>query len=236
MEAATHTGWPFTRWVHRLRSRPLRRLRLDGRDVRVTESDVRSVLGRSSLPPPSPAARAAVSLATRRLADRAAVDLPTPWAEAVERAATPPGPDLGDSLDQAVVGTSLLARSPGWWRVVGGIQLALAATALAGLAWLAAYVAAGWLQLDGLLPEAPTVGVLPVPFLLLAGGLLLGPVLAALAAWLARVGARRRGATMDARLRESIATVADDHILGPVHRVLERHAATREALRHAADV
>ncbi len=236
MEAATHTGWPFTRWVHRLRSRPLRRLRLDGRDVRVTESDVRSVLGRSSLPPPSPAARAAVSLATRRLADRAATDLPTPWAEAVERAATPPGPDLGDSLDQAVVGTSLLARAPGWWRVVGGVQLTLAAAATAGLAWLAAYVVAGWLQLDRLLPEAPTVGVLPVPFLLLAGGLLLGPVLAALAAWLARIGARRRGATMDARLRESIAAVADDHVIGPVHRVLERHAATREALRHAAGV
>ena len=81
----------------------------------------------------------------------------------------------------------------------------------AGLAWLVAYVVAGWLQLDRLLPEAPTVGVLPVPFLLLAGGLLLGPVLAALAAWLARIGARRRGAVMDARLRESIAAVADDH-------------------------
>ena len=71
MEAAASTGWPFTRWVQRLRPRPLRRLRLDGRDVRVTDADVRSVLGRSSLPPPSPAARAAVDLATRRLADRA---------------------------------------------------------------------------------------------------------------------------------------------------------------------
>ncbi len=235
-DAAAATGWPFTRWVHRLRARPLRRLRLDGRDVRVTESDVRSVLGRSSLPPPSPAARAAVSLATRRVADRAASGLPAPWAEAVEHAATPPGPDLGDSLDQAVVGTSLHSRSPGWWRVVGGIQLALAAAAVAGLVWLAAYVAAGWLQLDGLLPEAPTVGALPVPFLLFAGGLVLGPLLAALAAWLARIGAGRRGATMDARLRDAIATVADDEIIGPVHRVLERHAATREALRYAAEV
>lgn len=236
MEAATHTGWPFTRWVHRLRARPLRRLRLDGRDVRVTESDVRSVLGRSSLPPPSPAARAAVALATRRVADRAGAELPTPWSEAVERAATPPGPELGDALDQAVVGTSLLARAPVWWRVVGGVQLALAAAAVAGLLWLAAYVVAGWLQLDSLVPEVPTLGVLPVPLVLLVGGLLLGFVLAALAAWLARIGARRRGAVMDRRLRESIAGVADGQVLGPVRRVLERHAATREALRHAADV
>jgi GTP-binding protein EngB required for normal cell division len=236
MEAASHTGWPFTRWVHRLRARPLRRLRLDGRDVRVTESDVRSVLGRSSLPPPSPAARAAVALATRRVADRAGAELPTPWAEAVERAATPPGPELGDALDQAVVGTSLLARAPVWWRVVGGVQLALAAAAVAGVLWLAAYVVAEWLQLDSLVPEVPTLGVLPVPLVLLVGGLLLGFLLAALAAWLARVGARRRGAVMDRRLRDSIAGVADGQVLGPVRRVLERHAATREALRHAADV
>ncbi|WP_299447297.1 GTPase [uncultured Phycicoccus sp.] len=236
MEAAADTGWPFTRWVHRLRARPLRRLRLDGRDVRVSESDVRSVLGRSSLPPPSPAARAAVELATRRVADRAGADLPAPWAEAVQRAATPAGPDLGDALDQAVVGTSLYARSPVWWRVAALVQLLLAAAVVAGLLWLAAYVVAGWLQLDGLLPEAPTVGVLPVPFLLFAGGLVLGPLLAALSSWLARIGARRRGTVMDARLRSSIETVADGEILAPVRRVLDRHAATREALRHAADV
>ncbi|MBD3782083.1 MAG: ABC transporter, partial [Micrococcales bacterium] len=66
-----------------------------------------------------------------------------PWAEAVERAATPPGPELGDALDQAVVGTSLLARAPVWWRVVGAVQLLLAGAALAGLLWLFAYVVAG---------------------------------------------------------------------------------------------
>ncbi|MBD3782084.1 MAG: hypothetical protein IE926_03865 [Micrococcales bacterium] len=95
---------------------------------------------------------------------------------------------------------------------------------------------AGWLQLDALAPDPPTVGVLPVPFVLLAGGLLLGPLLALLAAWLAAVGARRRGAVMDARLRAAIERVADAEILAPVRGVLERHAATRDALRHAAEV
>ncbi|NHI19849.1 ABC transporter [Phycicoccus endophyticus] len=236
MEAATRTGWPFTRWVHRLRARPLRRLRLDGRDVRVTESDLRSVLGRSSLPPPSPAARSAVELATRRLADRAGAELPVPWAEALDQAATPPGPRLGDALDQAVVGTSLHARAPGWWRVVGGLQLLLATAVVAGILWLGAYAVAGWLQLDAVVPDAPTVGVLPVPFLLLAGGLVLGPLLAALAAWLARLGARRRGRVMEGRLRAAIETVADREIVGPVQRVLDRHTATREALRSAAEI
>ncbi len=234
IEAAGRTGWPFTRWVHRLRARPLRRLRLGDRDIEVTRADVRSVLGRSSLPPPTPAARAAVSLASRRVADRAGHDLPTPWADAVERAAAPTDAELGDSLDRAVVGTSLHARAPVWWRVVEVLQLALALAAVVGLAWLALYVVLGWLQLDTVVPDPPTVGVLPVPFLLLAGGLLLGVLLALVAAWLARIGARRRGGAADARLRGSIAVVADEQVLAPVQRVLDRHAATRTALERAA--
>ena len=239
MEAASRTGWPFTRWVHRLRPRPLRRLRLDGRDGRditVSDADVRSVLGRSSLPPPTPAARAAVDLATRRLADRAGRDLPTPWAEAVERAAAPSGASLGDALDQAVVGTSLHARVPIWWRVAGGAQLILAATALAGLLWLAVYVVLGLLQLDLVVGEPPTWGVVPVPLVLLVVGVVGGLLLALLSRWFARIGARRRGRVMDGRLRAAIETVAGDRIVMPVERVLERHAATRTALSRAADV
>ncbi len=236
MEAAARTGWPFTRWVHRLRPRPLRRLRLDGKDIRVSDADVRSVLGRSSLPPPTPAARAAVDLATRRLADRAGRDLPTPWAEAVEHAASPPGASLGDALDQAVVGTSLHARSPVWWGVVGVAQLLLAVTAVVGLLWLALYVLLGWFQLDAIVGDPPTWGVLPIPLVLLVGGVLGGLFLALVSRWLARIGARRRGRVMDKRLRASIDAVAEAEIVVPVELVLERHGATRVALTRAADV
>ena len=236
MEAAARTGWPFTRWVHRLRPRPLRRLRLDGKDIRVSDADVRSVLGRSSLPPPTPAARAAVDLATRRLADRAGRDLPIPWAEAVENAASPPGASLGDALDQAVVGTSLHARSPVWWRVVGVAQLILAVTAVVGLLWLALYVLLGWLQLDAIVGDPPTWGVVPIPLVLLVGGVLSGLFLALVSRWLARVGARRRGRVMDKRLRASIDAVAEAEIVVPVGLVLDRHGATRVALTRAADV
>jgi len=236
MEAAASTGWPFTRWVQRLRPRPLRRLRLDGRDIRVTDADVRSVLGRSSLPPPSPSARAAVDLATRRLADRASAELPHPWADAVESAADPPGPALGDALDRAVVGTSLLARVPIWWRVVGLVQVLLAVAAVVGFLWLALYVVVGWAQLDQVIGDPPTVGVVPVPLVLFVLGLLGGLLLALVSRWLARVGARRRGRVMDGRLRASIDEVAQSEIVQPVERVLERHAATRVALQRAADV
>jgi hypothetical protein len=75
-----------------------------------------------------------------------------------------------------------------------------------------------------------------VPFLLVVGGIALGLVLAALSRALAGVGARRRADTVDRRLRQSIATVADEEILAPIAAVLERHRATRESLDRAREV
>ncbi len=234
MEAASRTGWPFTRWAANLRPRPLRRLRLDGDRAEISASDVRSVLGRSSLPPPTPAARAGVALATRRLAEQAGSTLPVPWADAVADAATPPGPDLTDTLDQAVVGTSLRDRSPMWWKGVNWLQVGFALAAFAGVAWVLLLIVLGWLQFPDV--RAPLWGPFPVPFLLIVTGLLAGLLLAALARFLARVGARRRAKVMDKRLRESISTVAQEHIVAPVAAVLERHRTTREHLDLAASV
>ena len=107
---------------------------------------------------------------------------------------------------------------------------------MVGLLWLALYVLLGWFQLDAVVGEPPTWGFLPVPFVLLVGGLLAGLLLALVSRWLARIGARRRGRVMDKRLRTSIEGVAHEEIVLPVERVLRRHAATRLALGSAADV
>ena len=194
-QAWGRTGWPFTRWVRGLRPDPMKRLRLNARDaveekLAVTASDVRSVLGRSSLPPASPAARAAVDLATRRVGDLAADGLPPRWADAVSDAATPPGPELGDALDQAVVGTSLKVRPPVWWRAFGIAQLLLAVIAVGGLLWLAVLVLLGWLQLPEI--DTPRLGPLPYPLVMLVGGLLLGLALAALARTLSSAARSKR--------------------------------------------
>ncbi|MEO6020316.1 MAG: YfjP family GTPase [Knoellia sp.] len=236
MQAVSHTGWPMTRWVQKLRPKPLRRLRLDaGRgDISVTQADVRAVLGRSSLPPPTPAARAAVDLATRRLADKAGSTLPTPWGDAIDAAATPPGQAMSDALDQAVINTSLRSRTPVWWRVVGIIQILLGLAVLSGLVWFVILWVLGWLQFPSI--ETPMWGPLPWPFVLLVGGALAGLLLALVSRFLAGIGARRRGAVINGRLRESISTVADERILAPVTEVLERHRETRKHLEAAAKV
>jgi len=236
MQAVSHTGWPMTRWVQKLKPRPLRRLRLDaGRgDISVTQADVRSVLGRSSLPPPTPAARAAVDLATRRLADRAGSTLPTPWGDAVDEAAAPPGHSMSDALDQAVINTSLRSRTPLWWRVVGIVQILLALAVLSGLVWFVVLWVLGWLQFPSI--ETPMWGPLPWPFVLLFGGVVAGLLLALVSRFLAGIGARRRGAVINGRLRDSISSVADERILAPVTDILERHRETRQHLEAAAKV
>ena len=236
-EATSHGGWLFTRWVSGFRADPLARLRLDKTVVKIKgidETDVRAVVGRSSIPPPSPAARAAVSLAIRQLADRAAEGMPVRWANAVADAADPGAAGLSDALDQAVIHTPLRARQPVWWRVMDVVQWIFGLVTLAGFLWLTALFVVGWLQLPDL--PTPTVGQLPVPFLLLAGGIACGLLAAALNRLFVRVGSRRRANVVARRLHDAIAEVADSRIVAPVLAILERHRVVREAVdraRHA---
>ncbi len=169
-EAGSEGGWLFTRWLRAFRADPLARLRLDRSSVPLDtqgRDSVRAVLGRSSIPPPSPSARASVALATRQLTDRASAGLPVRWAQAVESAASPGGAGLSDALDQAIVHTPLRDRHPVWWRVMGGLQALLGAAAVVGLLWLVGLGVVGWLQLPPI--PTPTVGQVPLPTLLLFG-------------------------------------------------------------------
>ncbi|MBB2986962.1 GTPase [Terracoccus luteus] len=233
-EAFGHTGWPFTRWTKGLTADPLRRLRLGTRDavpVDIEGSDVRAVLGRSSIPAPSASATSAVDVATRTFVRGAADGLPVRWAQAVEDSVGTQDPPIADALDQAVLGTSLRARRPVWWLLVDGLQWVLGLAAVAGLLWLAALWVVGLLALPR--PDLPSVGVVPVPALMLVGGVLLGLLVGAVSRAAARVGARRRRAVVGRRLDEAVARVGDEHVVAPVARVLDRHRETRERLDEA---
>ncbi|HET7399023.1 MAG TPA: GTPase [Intrasporangium sp.] len=236
-EAAASTGWLFTRWTRRFGADPLRRLRLERGSRRaalpleLSGADVRAVLGRSSIPAPSAAIASAVDVATRGFLRDASADLPLRWSQAVESAAAAGG-DLSDALDQAVVATPLRARRPAWWLVANLMQWVLGLAAVAGLVWLGVLYAVGLLALPR--PDTPTLGIVPVPTLLLGGGVLLGLVLSALARWWARLGSRRRRRVIGKRLERSISQVTDTHIVAPVAHVLGRHRTTRERLDAAA--
>jgi hypothetical protein len=234
-EALGRTGWIFTRWGRKLRPDPLRRLRLDRVPSQVLDRvdplDVREIVGRSSIPAPSAPARSAVKLAALTLTERAADGLPVLWGEAVSDAAAPTDDRLYERLDRVMVSTPLRGNSPVWWRLMGWLQWVFGLAAVVGLVWLLVLAVIGWLKLPEI--DTPKVGALPLPTLLLVGGLVLGWLGAWLARALARVGARRRRAMVGTRLRGAIAEVATEQLVEPVRDVLDRHRETRESLETA---
>ncbi|EWT00988.1 ABC transporter [Intrasporangium oryzae NRRL B-24470] len=238
-EAFAHTGFLFARWTKAFAADPLRRLGLDrdrGRDViplDIEGADVRAVLGRSSIPAPTLSTVAAVDIATREFVRNASEGMPPRWGEAVDAAVDRGEGALSDRLDRAVMSTSLRARRPIWWFVVNVLQWLLGLAAIAGLVWLAVLVVMGWLQLPRI--EAPTVGVIPLPLLMLVGGLLVGLGLAVVSRWWANIGARRRKASIGRRLTEAVGEVADERVLIPIDEVHARHRATRAHLAEASD-
>jgi GTP-binding protein EngB required for normal cell division len=215
------TGWPLIRWTRKLRPDPLARLHL---------GDERS---RSSLPPAGAVELAGVATAVRRARDVVGDGLPQAWRDDLRRTVEVSEGQLADRLERAVTGTDLGPdRVPVWQRAVGGLQWLLALVALAGALWLLALVALGFFQLDDVVP-LPRVEGLPLPTLLLGGGLLAGLLLALLARPLVHLRARRRARAADRRLRAAVDVVAEDVVLGPMAEVREDAGRFRAAVAAA---
>jgi hypothetical protein len=159
--------------------------------------------------------------------------LPQAWRDDLRRTVEVSEGQLADRLDRAVTGTDLGPdRVPVWQRAVGGLQWLLALVALAGALWLLALVALGFFQLDDVVP-LPRVEGLPLPTLLLGGGLLAGLLLALLARPLVHLRARRRARAADRRLRAAVDVVAEDVVLGPMAEVREDAGRFRAAVAAA---
>jgi GTP-binding protein EngB required for normal cell division len=216
------TGWPVVRWAGKLRPDPLRRLHLG------------DPAARSSLPTPGSVQQAAVATAVRRARDDAGEGLPLAWSDDLRRTVEVHTERLADRLDQAVTGADLgLERTPLWQRAVGGLQWAVTAAALVGALWLLALVVLGWLQLADLVP-LPRVEGLPLPTLLLVGGLLAGLLLAVLARPLVGLRARRRAGKARRRLEQAVAEVGRAEVLDPLRETTDDHARFTAALARAA--
>jgi GTP-binding protein EngB required for normal cell division len=220
---ALAAGWPFVRWLRRLRPDPLRRLRLP-------ETPQPRV--RTSLPGPSPVQLARVHTAARALADRAADGLPEPWPRHARTAATAADHQVADELDRAVAGTDLHVRPPHWWRLAGVVQTLLAAGVAIGALWLLALLALAYLQLDELVPT-PEVRGIALPTALLLGGAAAGIAVAFLARLANGIGARRRARAAERALRAQVAAAGDELVVKPVAAELSRHDALLGALAEA---
>jgi GTP-binding protein EngB required for normal cell division len=221
---ALATGWPFVRWVRRLRPDPLRRLRLGERAEEATQTP-----GRTSLPPPTEVQHAQVATATRDLADRAVHGLPAPWPTLVRDAATANEGRVADRLDRAVGGVDLRVTRPWWWSVAAVLQRLLALTVATGVVWLILLAVLGYLGIDDVIPTPELRGI-PIPTALLLGGALAGIVLAFVARLVNGAGARRRSRAAARVLRRQIEEVGQELVIGPVERELEAHERLRNSI------
>ncbi|HET8602851.1 MAG TPA: ABC transporter [Marmoricola sp.] len=222
------TGWPVTAWLGRLRPDPLRRLHLDlgrgGRDLVAN--------ARASLPPPDHVQRARVESAVRGLADEVSADLTPGWVEAVRRASTSRAADLEDRLDRAVGSADLGVGTVPWWcRAVRVLQWLLLLAAVGGGLWLAALAVLGYLQVPQ--PATPRVLGLPLPTLMLVGGVAVGIVLALVSRVLVGIGARARARRARRRLLAAMAELTDELLLEPVRVELAAYARAVDGLARA---
>jgi GTP-binding protein EngB required for normal cell division len=217
------TGWPFVRWIKRLRPDPLRRMRL---------SDTPREEVRTSRPAPTDVQRAQVETAARKLADGAAAVLPPPWPRLVRGQATARDEELADHLDRAVAGADLRVRRPRWWRAAGLLQRVLALTVLVGMLWLLGLAVLGYLRVDDVVP-LPEVRSVPIPTWLLVGGALAGLVVAFVARIVNGMAARRRARSAGRSLRERVEVVGRVLVLEPVEAELEARARLCAAIETA---
>lgn len=221
-DGARVTGWPFTRWLRRLRPHPLGRLHLD-----------RGSTGRASLPEPSGVQRARTTGAIRDTTDAVTRNLPDPWPAHVRAAANPDERTLADRLDVAV-GDAVRdhqGRTPRWWTVIGALQWLLAAAAVTGAIWLALLAVAAYLRIPE--PPTPEWRGFPVPTALLLGGLAIGLLVAAIASRLQRIGGRRRSWAVRRRAENAVAEVADELVITPIQDELARFNELHQLLDQA---
>jgi len=218
-DGVARTGWPLVRWTRKLRPDPLARLHLGNERAR------------TSLPPAGSVELAAVATAVRRARDVAGEGLPQAWRDDLRRTVEDAEAALPDRLDRAVAGTDLGPdRVPLWQRSVGGLQWVLALVALVGALWLLALVVLGFFQLDDVVPLPRTHGI-PLPTLLLAGGLLAGLLLGLVSRPLVGLRARRRRRAATRRLQSAVDAVAGDELLAPMAAV----RADADRFRKAVD-
>ena len=216
-------GWPFVRWIRRLRPDPLRRLRLP-------ETPQPSI--RTSLPPPTEVQRAQVATAARALADRAAEGLAPPWPRLVRGAATAEDERLPERLDRAVAAAELHVVRPRWWSVAALLQRLLSGAAVVGALWLVILALLGYLRVDEVVPLPELYGI-PIPTWLLLGGTAAGIVLAFVARLVNGAGANRRARAAGRSLRAGVGGVAEELVVAPVERELEAHVRLCAAIETA---
>ncbi|MCC2592420.1 50S ribosome-binding GTPase [Tessaracoccus sp. OS52] len=224
------TGWPLVKWLGRFRPDPLRRLRIGGR--RAKGEIEPAVTERSSLPMRGSVADAQLRTGLRTLSSQLGEGMPAPWQQAVHDAVHTNTGTLPDTLDRAIVTADLgTERTPVWWQLLRVVQWLLIAAVAVGALWLTINVVLAYFGLPPL-PGVPLVlpnGLeVPLPTVLVFGGLAVGLLLSVFSRVFVGLGARAAERRARGVLRRRVAHVGERDVLEPAKAELARYSRARE--------
>ncbi|MGH3391544.1 MAG: GTPase family protein [Actinomadura sp.] len=222
LRAVDYVGWPIGRMAARLRSDPLRKMRL---------TTLRDEL-RDAFTGPVGAQQGDVDNALHGITDDVITDLPEPWQRSVRAASRRHAADLpealGVSLKEALPAFNQVPR---WWWLVKAWQYFLILVATLGLGWAGLLVAYGVFEVaaapTGLIGDA---GLLPYVIILVVCALGMGALTASACRNLVALSSARHGEQMENHMRSRISVVAKEQVVAPVAEELGVYAKYRGAL------
>lgn len=182
---------------------------------------------RTSVPTRATATARIEAAATRELGVASAVGRTH---GALDRAVTGASAAAAPELLDAVGRAGLTPPKRRWPTVMAASRGVAEAVALVGAGWLTALAVVAWLQLPPL-PTPDAVGEVPLPTLLLLGGLVVRLLLGVLTRAFARSRAARHGNQVARRIERSVRTTADERLLEPIRAEVAEQRRLRDAVR-----
>lgn len=202
---ARSAGWLPVRLLRQFRSDPLNRLHLSGGGSdSLSDVDLSALMGRSG-----------VCVAVNRSVESLCAGRPDQWAYRLREVAASQESTLTLAIQRGLARTDVgMGASPRWWRASNTLQWLMWLVFVVGAIWLAGVHV---LRSYVLLPiDVPVYGTVPVPTLLLLGGIAASLVVAGVSAAIGAVGARRRGAFARRAVRLTVEAVVNEHIRLPL--------------------
>jgi GTP-binding protein EngB required for normal cell division len=218
-------GWPYARWVGRLRPDPLNSLRLS--DLR---DEIRGLAGDSVSAQP-----AEVDNAINALSDGLTSGMHEAWQNGIRDAARSRSAQLPQVLSEELSEIApRLDRVPVWWRLLLVWQYLLVLLFVAGIAWVGTAVLYGVIGV-GKLPSGLAVfgetASLPWVALMMLSVLGLGLLTAVASRNFIVLGAGNERDRLEREMRRRVAGVAESMVIEPVGRELARYNEFYAAMR-----
>jgi GTP-binding protein EngB required for normal cell division len=227
LRAADFVGWPLTALAARLRSDPLRRMRL---------TELREEL-RDAFTGPVGAQQGDVDNALQAVTEGIAPELPPHWGRSVRAAARSHAAEipeaLGESLKEAL---PTFNQVPRWWWLVKTWQYFLVLVAVLSVVWIGLLVAYGVLDAGGDNPNdlVGEAGLIPYVAVLAVCALGMGWLTSSACRNLVALSSGKHAEKMEQHMRQGIEQVAHDKVIVPIEDELQTYARFREDVKVAA--